>query len=539
MALLRAAASEVEEQTHTHPGAATRYQLEVGGCRGGASGPPAPPDAGSEHQLPEKQGGDEGVGAQRVGPLLCQLPPPTHPPTPSRLFSCYLCSGKARLGSWKRRLLPWLLRKSGSPRGSGPVPAWPGLGASEHLGHTVWEEQPLTSPGSVSSSRGSSVPGSPSSIVAKMDNQVLGYKDLAAIPKDKAILDIERPDLMIYEPHFTYSLLEHVELPRSRERSLSPKSTSPPPSPEVWAESRSPGTISQASAPRTTGTPRTSLPHFHHPETTRPDSNIYKKPPIYKQRESTGGSPQSKHLIEDLIIESSKFPAAQPPDPNQPAKIETDYWPCPPSLAVVETEWRKRKASRRGAEEEEEEEDDDSGDEMKALRERQREELSKVTSNLGKMILKEEMEKSLPIRRKTRSLPDRTPFHTSLQAGTSKSSSLPAYGRTTLSRLQSTEFSPSGSETGSPGLENGEGQRGRMDRGNSLPCVLEQKIYPYEMLVVTNKGRTKLPPGVDRMRLERHLSAEDFSRVFSMSPEEFGKLALWKRNELKKKASLF
>ncbi|KAM6220617.1 dematin isoform 3-T3 [Rhynchocyon petersi] len=381
------------------------------------------------------------------------------------------------------------------------------------------QKQPLTSPGSVSSSRGSSVPGSPSNIVAKMDNQVLAYKDLAAIPKDKAILDIERPDLMIYEPHFTYSLLDHVELPRSRERSLSPKSTSPPPSPEVWAESRPLGLISQASTPRTTGTPRTSLPHFHHPETSRPDSNIYKKPPIYKQRESVGGSPQSKHLIEDLIIESSKFPAAQPPDPNQPAKIETDYWPCPPSLAVVETEWRKRKASRRGAEEEEEEEDDDSGEEMKALRERQKEELSKVTSNLGKLILKEEMEKekTLPIRRKTRSLPDRTPFHTSLHAGTSKSSSLPSYGRTTLSRLQSTDFSPSGSESGSPGLQ----------------------IYPYEMLVVTNKGRTKLPPGVDRMRLERHLSAEDFSRVFSMSPEEFGKLALWKRNELKKKASLF
>ncbi|KAM6149684.1 dematin isoform 1-T1 [Erethizon dorsatum] len=401
------------------------------------------------------------------------------------------------------------------------------------------QKHPLTSPGSVSSSRDSSVPGSPSSIVAKMDNQVLGYKDLAAIPKDKAILDIERPDLMIYEPHFTYSLLDHVELPRSRERSLSPKSTSPPPSPEVWAESRTPGILSQASAPRATGTPRTSLPHFHHPETTRPDSNIYKKPPIYKQRESMTGSPQSKHQIEDLIIESSKFPAAQPPDPNQPAKIETDYWPCPPSLAVVETEWRKRKASRRGAEEEEEEEDDDSGEEMKALRERQKEELSKVTSNLGKMILKEEMEKSLPIRRKTRSLPDRTPFHASLHPGTSKSSSLPSYGRTTLSRLQSTDFSPSERETESPGLQNGEGQRGRMDRGNSLPCVLEQKIYPYEMLVVTNKGRTKLPPGVDRMRLERHLSAEDFSRVFAMSPEEFSKLALWKRNELKKKASLF
>uniref|UniRef100_A0A2K5HAE4 Dematin n=1 Tax=Colobus angolensis palliatus TaxID=336983 RepID=A0A2K5HAE4_COLAP len=399
-------------------------------------------------------------------------------------------------------------------------------------------------PGSVSPSRDSSVPGSPSSIVAKMDNQVLGYKDLAAIPKDKAILDIERPDLMIYEPHFTYSLLEHVELPRSREvRGLLLGRTwgEPPPQPHwVWADSRSPGIISQASAPRTTGTPRTSLPHFHHPGRSSRHDRIcpYAQSPTLW--ESVGGSPQTKHLIEDLIIESSKFPAAQPPDPNQPAKIETDYWPCPPSLAVVETEWRKRKASRRRAEEEEEEEDDDSGEEMKALRERQREELSKVTSNLGKMILKEEMEKSLPIRRKTRSLPDRTPFHTSLHQGTSKSSSLPAYGRTTLSRLQSTEFSPSGSETGSPGEKwNGEGQRGRMDRGNSLPCVLEQKIYPYEMLVVTNKGRTKLPPGVDRMRLERHLSAEDFSRVFAMSPEEFGKLALWKRNELKKKASLF
>lgn len=50
-----------------------------------------------------------------------------------------------------------------------------------------------------------------------MDDEVLGYKDLAAIPRDKAILDIERPDLMIYEPHFTYSLLDHVDRPGSRE----------------------------------------------------------------------------------------------------------------------------------------------------------------------------------------------------------------------------------------------------------------------------------------------------------------------------------
>lgn len=99
---------------------------------------------------------------------------------------------------------------------------------------------------------------------------------------------------------------------------------------------------------------------------------------------------------------------------------------------------------------------------------------------------------------------------------------------------------------------------------------LPLQIYPYEMLMVTNRGRVKLPPGVDRTRLEvgaepgiggmrrrvgdtpashhlpsppspaqRHLSPEDFLRVFEMPPEEFSKLALWKRNELKKKAFLF
>ncbi|XP_053874590.1 dematin isoform X1 [Malaclemys terrapin pileata] len=311
------------------------------------------------------------------------------------------------------------------------------------------QKQSLTSPGSVGSSRGSSVPGSPSSIVARMDNEVLGYKDLAAIPKDKAILDIERPDLMIYEPHFTYSLMEHVELPRSRERSLSPKSISPPPSPEVirdGMENKSLGSASQAASRRTSSTAWSGMHHFHRPDTNTMDLNIYKKPPIYKQREPSTGAPQSKHMIEDQIIECSKFPAAQAPDPNQPAKIETDYWPCPPSLAVVEKEWRQRMASKKGMEEEE-----DLTEEMTNLRELQKQELSKVTSNLGKLILKEEMEKSLPIRRKTRSLPDRTPFHTSLPLGSSRSATLP--GRSTLTRLQSAEFSPDSSEKGSPDLQ--------------------------------------------------------------------------------------
>ncbi|XP_065440670.1 dematin isoform X3 [Chrysemys picta bellii] len=257
------------------------------------------------------------------------------------------------------------------------------------------QKQSLTSPGSVCSSRGSSVPGSPSSIV----------------------------------------------------RSLSPKSISPPPSPEVirdGMENKSLGSASQAASRRTSSTAWSGMHHFHRPDTNTMDLNIYKKPPIYKQREPSTGAPQSKHMIEDQIIECSKFPAAQAPDPNQPAKIETDYWPCPPSLAVVEKEWRQRMASKKGMEEEE-----DLTEEMTNLRELQKQELSKVTSNLGKLILKEEMEKSLPIRRKTRSLPDRTPFHTTLPLGSSRSSTLP--GRSTLTRLQSAEFSPDSSEKGSPG----------------------------------------------------------------------------------------
>uniref|UniRef100_A0A670ZIL0 Dematin actin binding protein n=1 Tax=Pseudonaja textilis TaxID=8673 RepID=A0A670ZIL0_PSETE len=363
-----------------------------------------------------------------------------------------------------------------------------------------FSSQHLASPRSTGvSSWGSGAPGSPSSITAKMDNEVLGYKDLAAIPRDKAILDIERPDLMIYEPHFTYSLLDHLERPRSREvraSSLGPLHRCAPcfQVSHEWAEAKSPGSVGKASGRRAGSRNRSGLQHFHHPESNTTELNIYKKPPIYKQRESgPAPTPESKRLMEGLIIESSKFPAAQPPDPSQPAKIETDYWPCPPSLAVVETEWRRQKAAKRG------EELDEDAEEMRNLRELQEQELSKVASNLGRLILKEEMEKSLPVRRKTRSLPDRTPFH-------ARESSRPP---------------PTGLVTG------------------WLFASPWPKIYPYEMLVVTNRGRVKLPPGVDRTRLERHLSPEDFQRVFETSPEEFSRLALWKRNELKKKAGLF
>ncbi|XP_012725086.2 dematin [Fundulus heteroclitus] len=370
-------------------------------------------------------------------------------------------------------------------------------------------------PVNLPSSRGPSAPGSPATgIMARLNDQVVGYKDLAALPRDKAILQVERPDLMTYQPHLSFSPLD----PPRRERSLSPPAMSPSMSPEVKgrraeSDGGSPGgSTLQLQAGRKIST---SMQHFHRPDN---GTNIYRKPPIYKQDLQT-------HSEGSGVIQSAKFPAAQPPDPNQPSKIETEYWPCPPSLAAMEIEWRKKKLQ-------EEDEFEDLTEEDQ-LPQEQELELEKIKSNLGRLILKEEKEKGVPIRRKTQSLPDRTHMHSSLSASATKSPS-----RAPLTRMQSAEFSTDG-DKGRPAAQNGETRRERMDRGNSLPSILEQKIYPYEALIVTHRGRCKLPPGVDRTRLERHLSVEEFQQVFGMPIAEFDRLSLWRRNELKKKASLF
>ncbi|XP_029940087.1 dematin [Salarias fasciatus] len=366
---------------------------------------------------------------------------------------------------------------------------------------------------SLSSSRAPSAPGSPAAgITARVDDQLVAYRDLAALPRDKAILQVERPDLMTYQPHLSFSPLD----PPRRERSLSPPPTSPSRSPEVKvlkeeSENVSPGgsTLTLQAERKLSG----SLQHFHRPDN---GTNIYRKPPIYKQDLS-----RPPELVSSRVVQSAKFPAAQPPDPNQPSKIETEYWPCPPSLAAMEIEWRKKKLQ-------EEDELQDLSEENTTLQEQ---ELEKIKSNLGRLILKEEKEKEVSFRRKTQSLPDRT--HGSLSSGASKSPS-----RSGLTRMQSAEFSTD-SEKGRSAAQNGEARKERLDRGNSLPSILEQKVYPYQALMVTHRGRCKLPPGVDRTRLERHLAPEEFLQVFGMPMAEFDRLSLWRRNELKKKASLF
>ncbi|XP_018618163.2 actin-binding LIM protein 1 isoform X10 [Scleropages formosus] len=395
---------------------------------------------------------------------------------------------------------------------------------------------------SVCSRPSSSIPGSPGhTIYAKVDNEILDYKDLAAIPKVKAIYDIERPDLITYEPFYTTSLDEKQDRQSAGE---SPRTLSPTPSAEgcydmrdrIIQRSTSQGSIGSPVYSRHSYTPTLSRSpqHFH-----RPDQgvNMYRKPPIYKQHDVAALAAQSK--CADDIIKSAKFPAAHAPGPDDTPKIETDLWPCPPSLATLGSDGR-----RRSREEDEEE--------LQKRRQMQEEHLNKIQSGLGKLILKEEMEKENRERYSRTLSSQRYESHygnctTDPCSPATKTSSLPGYGRNGLHRPQSTEFTQYNSYSDVSGGESREFKPvhddcvavSRMDRGNSMPNMLEPKVYPYEMLTVTSRGRSKLPKDVDRTRLERHLSPEHFFDIFGMEIHEFDRLPLWKRNDMKKKAKLF
>ncbi|XP_043843692.1 actin-binding LIM protein 1 isoform X9 [Gracilinanus agilis] len=345
-----------------------------------------------------------------------------------------------------------------------------------------------TSSESIYSRPGSSIPGSPGhTIYAKVDNEILDYKDLAAIPKVKAIYDIERPDLITYEPFYSSGYEDKQERQSLGE---SPRTLSPTPSAEGYQDVRdrmihrstSQGSINSPVYSRHSYTPTMSRSpqHFH-----RPDQgiNIYRKPPIYKQHG---------------------------------------------------TDMRRRSSGR--------EEDEE---ELQRRRQLQEEQLLKLNSGLGQLILKEEMEKETRERTSLSASRYDSPLNSSPHAS-SKTSSLPGYGRNGLHRPVSTDFAQYNSYGDVSGgirdfqtLPDGHVPGMRMDRGVSMPNMLEPKIFPYEMLMVTNRGRNKILRDVDRTRLERHLAPEVFREIFGMSIQEFDKLPLWRRNDMKKKAKLF
>lgn len=189
------------------------------------------------------------------------------------------------------------------------------------------------------------------------------------------------------------------------------------------------------------------------------------------------------------------------------------------------------------------EEDDE---ELLRRRQLQEEQLMKLNSGLGQLILKEEMEKESRERSSLLASRYDSPINSASYIPPSKTASLPGYGRNGLHRPVSTDFAQynsygdvSGGVRDYQTLPDGHMPAMRMDRGVSMPNMLEPKIFPYEMLMVTNRGRNKILREVDRTRLERHLAPEVFREIFGMSIQEFDKLPLWRRNDMKKKAKLF
>nr|XP_008526528.1 PREDICTED: actin-binding LIM protein 3 isoform X6 [Equus przewalskii] len=230
-------------------------------------------------------------------------------------------------------------------------------------------------------------------------------------------------------------------------------------------------------------------------------------------------STATKSKTSEDISQASKYSPAYLPDPYYAA--ESEYWTYHGSPKVP----RARRFSSGG-----EEDDFDRS-------------MHKLQSGIGRLILKEEMKARsssyadpwTPPRSSTSS---REALHTagyemSLNGSPrshyladsdpliSKSASLPAYRRNGLHRTPSADLF-------------------HYDSMNAVNWGMrEYKIYPYELLLVTTRGRNRLPKDVDRTRLERHLSQEEFYQVFGMTISEFDRLALWKRNELKKQARLF
>lgn len=255
----------------------------------------------------------------------------------------------------------------------------------------------------------------------------------------------------------------------------------------------------------------------HHYYRSAGESNIYRKPPIYKRHGDLSTATKSK-TSED-ISQASKYSPAYSPDPYY--ATESKYWTYHGSPKVP----RARRFSSGG-----EEDDFDRS-------------MHKLQSGIGRLILKEEMKARsssyadpwTPPRSSTSS---REALHTAGYEMTlngsprshyladsdpliSKSASLPAYRRNGLHRTPSADLF-------------------HYDSMNAVNWGMrEYKIYPYELLLVTTRGRNRLPKDVDRTRLERHLSQEEFYQVFGMTISEFDRLALWKRNELKKQARLF
>ncbi|XP_058262862.1 actin-binding LIM protein 2 isoform X6 [Hemibagrus wyckioides] len=400
-----------------------------------------------------------------------------------------------------------------------------------------------TSSESITSVPASSASGSPSRVIyAKLGDEFLDYKDLAALPKIKAIYNIDRPDMLSYSPYVSYPTEDrtYVESPQfltptptegdgekspRQRRPSSPSSNSSLGGYGRYTPSRSPQTYSrqeQYESPRFTpqpgnynslpvsgmgrysgqGIPRdsSSLPLYYSSGGRNTPQTLSLNPttlamlqqhnyiPYFRGSES-GRSTPSLSTYSDGKSPSSTYVAAPKHFHIPDNKAKDNIYRKPPIY--------KQHASRTSWQD---------GDDVDRK------------TRMSWTLLKSQSDGQSPDidpRTSTHSLPTdmsqpNFPYN--------KSASLPGYGHNGIYKAA---------------------DLGEDEHDSAWGAMREYKVYPYDMLAVTHRVRVKLPRDVDRTRLERHLSPEEFFQVFGMTIAQFDRLALWKKNDLKKKARLF
>nr|XP_037839032.1 actin-binding LIM protein 2 isoform X6 [Chlorocebus sabaeus] len=379
-----------------------------------------------------------------------------------------------------------------------------------------------TSSESIISVPASSTSGSPSRVIyAKLGGEILDYRDLAALPKNKAIYDIDRPDMISYSPYISHSAGDRQSYGESPQllsptptegdqddrsykqcRTSSPSSTGSVSLGRYTPTSRSPQHYSRPAGTVSVGT-SSCLSLSQHPSPTSVFRHHYI--PYFRGSESGRSTPS-------LSVLSDSKP---PPSTYQQAPRHFHV----PDTGVKDNIYRKPPIYRQHG----------------PVAQSQISKLSGLVSVLSLVV----QEAGYANRQTGPSLPPAAAARRSDgedgsfdQDNRKKSSWLMLKGdadtRTNSPDLDTQSLSHSS------GTDRDLLQRMPGDSFHS-----QYKIYPYDSLIVTNRIRVKLPKDVDRTRLERHLSPEEFQEVFGMSIEEFDRLALWKRNDLKKKALLF
>nr|XP_020750176.1 actin-binding LIM protein 2 isoform X9 [Odocoileus virginianus texanus] len=371
-------------------------------------------------------------------------------------------------------------------------------------------QETRTSSESIISVPASSTSGSPSRVIyAKLGDEILDYRDLAALPKSKAIYNIDRPDMISYSPYISHSVGDRQSYSEGEQddrsykqcRTSSPSSTGSVSLGRYTPTSRSPQHYSRPAGTASVGT-SSCLSLSQHPS----PSSVFRHHYIpYFRGSESGRSTPSLSVLSD---------SKPPPSTYQQAPRHFHV----PDTGVKDNIYRKPPIYKQHAARRSDGEDGGFDPDNR-----------KKTSWL---ILKGEADT------RTNS-PDLDSQSLSLSSGTDRGPPRTVPGDNFYSRLPYSKSDPV-SGHGKNGLDH---RNANVGPGGADPDAgwgtREYKIYPYDALIVTNRIRVKLPKDVDRTRLERHLSPEEFREVFGMSMEEFDRLALWKRNDLKKKALLF